>query len=243
MFQQHRGCANVSEALFFRKSGAVLRVPARESSLSLFLTVSAVQRWYLSNSHDVQRNALYWRSWVSWTIPSWFLSLLAIFSATDTVSCTSLASTPTQPTWLGHDRKTVTYVAVKISVAEKEETESDILPQLTNAHKSHPGSGIIMPVQFDVDGPNGIHRCIITPPARAVQDASHHRLFQLPVARAINALSVRWDRSFRFMRMILHFVMFILPSDQDRYKHKKIDEFMTLCSLFHYPQRLYLRNW
>src|ERR1700733_2575098 len=98
-------------------------------------------------------------------------------------------------TWLAHDQKANTYVAVKISIAEKDQTESNIVRQLMDidpADKLHPGRGIILPLldEFDIQGPNGTHRCLINPPARAsisaVKDASNKgELFHLHVARVI----------------------------------------------------------
>jgi serine/threonine-protein kinase SRPK3 len=94
-------------------------------------------------------------------------------------------------TWLAYDQKATAYVAVKISIAEKEQTESNIVRQLMDinpADKLHPGRSIILPVldEFDIQGPNGTHRCFINPPARtsisAVKEAS---LFQPNVARVI----------------------------------------------------------
>lgn len=86
-----------------------------------------------------------------------------------------------------------TYVAVKISVAQNEQPESDILRLLNNEVKQerHPGKAIIPPLldEFDINGPNGEHRCVVTAPARVsvtgAKDASVNRLFQPSAARAI----------------------------------------------------------
>ena len=97
-------------------------------------------------------------------------------------------------TWLARDQKTATYVAVKILVAHCEQPESDILRLLrSKPRETHPGSGIIPLLldEFDINGPNGKHRCIVTTPARVsvahAQDASIDHLFQPSVARAIIA--------------------------------------------------------
>ena len=98
-------------------------------------------------------------------------------------------------TWLAYDQKATTYVAVEISIAEKEQTESNIVRQLMDinpADKLHPGRGIILPLldEFDIQGPNGTHRCSVNPPAMAsifdAKEASDKgELFHPCVARVI----------------------------------------------------------
>lgn len=99
-------------------------------------------------------------------------------------------------TWLARDQRASTYVAVKISVAQNEQPESEILRLLNNEdskQKRHPGKAIIPPLldEFNLNGPNGEHKCVVTAPARVsvagAQDASVNRLFQPSVARAIAA--------------------------------------------------------
>ena len=98
-------------------------------------------------------------------------------------------------TWLAYDQKATAYVAVKISIAEKEQTESNIVRQLMDinpAKKFHPGRGFILPLldEFDIQGPNGTHRCFVNPPAMAsifdAKEASDKGgLFHPCVARVI----------------------------------------------------------
>ena len=104
-------------------------------------------------------------------------------------------------TWLARDIKAARYVAIKISVAEAGyPPEGEILRRLGKSKsgpESCPGNAVIPPVldEFNVKGPNGTHRCLVTAPARMSiaesRDTSDLRIFQLPVARAIAAQLVQ----------------------------------------------------
>lgn len=101
--------------------------------------------------------------------------------------------------WMARDQKTEKYVAVKITIADSNPTNSqerNILHRLGIAElkaKTHPGSAIIPSLtdEFTISGPNGVHQCFVTAVGMMnlaeAKDASSFRLFQLPVARAFSA--------------------------------------------------------
>ncbi|KAI1080595.1 kinase-like domain-containing protein [Whalleya microplaca] len=104
-------------------------------------------------------------------------------------------------TWLSWDEKSSTYVAIKIGVAEAEyQNESHILRLLVGTDSDTntcPGKAFIPKLldDFNVQGPNGTHRCLVTTPARMsisdAREASYKRLFKPAVARAIAAQLVQ----------------------------------------------------
>lgn len=101
--------------------------------------------------------------------------------------------------WMARDQKTEKYVAVKITIADCNPTNSqerNILHRLGSAElkaKTHPGSAIIPSItdEFTISGPNGVHQCFVTSVGMMnlaeAKDASSFRLFQLPVARVFSA--------------------------------------------------------
>lgn len=98
-------------------------------------------------------------------------------------------------TWLARDEKAETYIAMKIAVADAESPpESEILRSLGDTDLNsevHPGKAMIPSIleEFEIEGPNGCHQCLVTDVARAsiaeTREASYKRIFQLPVARGI----------------------------------------------------------
>ncbi|KAK5651367.1 hypothetical protein OQA88_12600 [Cercophora sp. LCS_1] len=97
--------------------------------------------------------------------------------------------------WLALDEQTSTYVAIKVGTADADKREADILSQISTGI-SAPSSETVstLPLaldRFTVNGPNGIHSCLVTVPARCslrdVKEASDWRLFQLDVARSLAA--------------------------------------------------------
>lgn len=98
-------------------------------------------------------------------------------------------------TWLAHDKTLSKYVAVKVGTADSDQKEVDILSHLSSStlQDDGPGKELILPVldRFSVHGPNGIHHCFVTTPARCslsdTKESSGSRLFQLPVARSLAA--------------------------------------------------------
>ncbi|KFY10159.1 hypothetical protein V492_05152 [Pseudogymnoascus sp. VKM F-4246] len=89
--------------------------------------------------------------------------------------------------WLARDTYLEQYVAVKIGTANLASRETQILRALASTSE-HPGrQPIPLPLdEFEVCGPNGIHQCYTTAPARCnLQEVSFSRLFPLEVARAL----------------------------------------------------------
>lgn len=96
--------------------------------------------------------------------------------------------------WLARDTRLERgrYVAVKVGIAAPEsntvQREIRALRALSAGTKQHPGRDSILPVldEFMVNGPNGVHTCYATEPARCnLHDASFSQLFTLEVARAL----------------------------------------------------------
>lgn len=100
--------------------------------------------------------------------------------------------------WLARDQQMAKYAAVKILTADSSDCthEANLLSSLGNS-SSRSGRGIIPSLidQFVVTGPNGKHRCIVTPAAQMslsdAKDASIYRLFQPKVAQSIVAQLIR----------------------------------------------------
>ncbi|KAI9690186.1 MAG: hypothetical protein M1822_009147 [Bathelium mastoideum] len=87
-------------------------------------------------------------------------------------------------TWLAQDEQAAAYVAIKIAIANADHVlERDILRLLQSQPEMHPGKARIPSLldDFEVKGPNGVHRCLVTAPARMsiaeAREASykHHR--------------------------------------------------------------------
>ncbi|RAL17202.1 serine protein kinase [Aspergillus homomorphus CBS 101889] len=66
--------------------------------------------------------------------------------------------------WVARDQREETYVAIKICVSEGESCRSQReLDTLKKLRATHPGSRHVMHMldHFDVEGPNGTHRCLV----------------------------------------------------------------------------------
>lgn len=95
--------------------------------------------------------------------------------------------------WLARDTHLERYVAVKVGIANSLPHETKILRALS-APTSVPSSvragldSIPVPLdEFEVTGPNGMHPCYTTIPARCnLREVSSSRLFPLDVARALS---------------------------------------------------------
>lgn len=97
--------------------------------------------------------------------------------------------------WIAQDKyATSQYVAIKICISDNTVTsnEKEITQRLLHSHDDR--ASMILPIldEFAIDGPNGQHSCIVTPPARmsiaAAKSATHgYNIFPLPSARAIAA--------------------------------------------------------
>ncbi|KAI9932288.1 hypothetical protein ASPWEDRAFT_51039 [Aspergillus wentii DTO 134E9] len=131
--------------------------------------------------------------------------------------------------WLARDEEIGRYVAMKISTADSNSHECNILRHLGSVgmpNDKHPGKASIPQIldEFDIKGPNGEHRCIVTSPASTslsdAREASYTRLFQLPVARAIIAQLIQ-AVAFLHSRGIVHAdiyignILFRLPQTLD----------------------------
>ncbi|KAM4058941.1 hypothetical protein HRG_008182 [Hirsutella rhossiliensis] len=104
-------------------------------------------------------------------------------------------------TWLARDQQLQKYVAVKVGTSESSAREVEALSTLASLqHLSTQrlpfnslGQAMIPPLldRFMLQGPNGIHPCHVTAPARTTlsgaKEGSYTRLFQLDVARAMAA--------------------------------------------------------
>ncbi|KZF20039.1 CMGC/SRPK protein kinase [Xylona heveae TC161] len=96
--------------------------------------------------------------------------------------------------WLARDLRKAGYVAVKVITADASDSnhEASLINSLQNS-PSRRGSDIIAPLvdEFWVAGPNGKHRCIVTPPAQMslfdAREASTLGLFRPNVAQSIVA--------------------------------------------------------
>lgn len=97
--------------------------------------------------------------------------------------------------WLAVDEKTAKYVAIKISTADSDSNEPDILSQITQSPLScRTGEDklSLLPMvldRFQIRGPNGTHTCLVTLPARCslrnARETSGGFLFKLEVARSL----------------------------------------------------------
>jgi hypothetical protein len=100
--------------------------------------------------------------------------------------------------WLARDLRMARYVAVKVITADTSGCthEASLIYSLGNS-PSRPGREIIPPLidEFWVAGPNGKHRCIVTPPAQMslfdAREASIFGLFRPKVAQSIIAQLIR----------------------------------------------------
>ena len=97
-------------------------------------------------------------------------------------------------TWLASDDLSQRFVAVKVGTAESSPDEAEVMSALTQNPSSigFPGRAMITSIleSFQILGPNGIHHCYVTAPARAslsnVQEACNRTVFQIDVARALD---------------------------------------------------------
>jgi len=100
-------------------------------------------------------------------------------------------------TWLARDEERKSLVAIKVGTAESTTRELEILSALASTKGDSETAGCgrsLIPRlldHFKVEGPNGVHPCYVTVPARTslsgAKDGSYVRLFSLDVARALAA--------------------------------------------------------
>ncbi|PWY64779.1 kinase-like protein [Aspergillus sclerotioniger CBS 115572] len=93
--------------------------------------------------------------------------------------------------WLSRDEQRAAYVAIKVSAADSSAHEGEILRSITdNCPTTAQGRSMIPVVlnQFEIQGPNGHHRCYVTAPAQSsVSAAMFCRRFQIETARVLAA--------------------------------------------------------
>ncbi|PYI32503.1 kinase-like protein [Aspergillus indologenus CBS 114.80] len=142
---------------------------------------------------------------------------------------------------MARDQKTNKYVAIKVTIADSapaQSQERNILRRLNTAEsktQSHPRRASIPPIldEFIIPGPNGEHRCLVTPVGMMslaeAKDASSFRLFQLPVARAFSAqlvLAVAYLHSRGIVHADLHDgnILVLLPKSMDALSREQLYE-------------------
>ncbi|KAF3057466.1 Serine/threonine-protein kinase spk-1 [Daldinia childiae] len=126
--------------------------------------------------------------------------------------------------WLARDALLKRYVAVKVSVADSLPNEINILRALSSSSVVNHGCDLVPSLldEFEVHGPNGIHRCYVMTPARCdLREISYSRLFPLEVARALCyglTLAVAYIHSRGYIHGDIHLrnVLLKLPSSFDR---------------------------
>jgi serine/threonine-protein kinase SRPK3 len=93
--------------------------------------------------------------------------------------------------WLARDEKLSRYVAIKVGTADHRSKEVPILEQLSASPTNDLSDKLIAPVldSFELKGPNGIHSCLATTPARCslAQALQDYDLFPLDTARSLAA--------------------------------------------------------
>ncbi|KAM0811674.1 putative Kinase domain-containing protein [Seiridium cardinale] len=97
--------------------------------------------------------------------------------------------------WLARDDQKAKYVAIKVGTADHGPKELQLLDQISasTAYNRGFGGNLISPVldRYDVEGPNGIHSCLVTTPARCsladAAEAADYSPFNLCVARSLSA--------------------------------------------------------
>lgn len=126
--------------------------------------------------------------------------------------------------WLARDQRKSAYVAVKVGTAESQNREADNLRAIADSTASSAGPrgrSMIFTLhdEFEIQGPNGRHRCLVTVPARSsVSVASFSRLFKRVTARALAAqlvLAVAYTHGRGFIHGDIHLgnVIIRLPSN------------------------------
>ncbi|KAG6175684.1 hypothetical protein E4U27_005981 [Claviceps purpurea] len=99
--------------------------------------------------------------------------------------------------WLAVDAQTTKYVAIKVGTSDGDQVDLDVLSKLTRIPPSDniwEGNRLLInPVldHFEVNGPNGTHPCLVTPPARCnlrdAKEVARYGLLQLDAARCLAA--------------------------------------------------------
>ncbi|KAK2765450.1 hypothetical protein FQN54_008303 [Arachnomyces sp. PD_36] len=132
--------------------------------------------------------------------------------------------------WLARDRHREVYVAIKINTANAPSCETGILHALADSRSDHPGRAMIPSIldQFELQGPNGCHRCYVTSPARSsVTAAKSCYLFTIETARALVSqliLAVAYTHARGFAHGDIHLgnALLRLPASFDQISTEEI---------------------
>ncbi|KAL4820401.1 kinase-like protein [Aspergillus spinulosporus] len=136
------------------------------------------------------------------------------------------------------DEQSNKYLAVKVSIADSNPKEADIISSLACRHHcgdNDLGKAMVPSTldRFTIHGPNGDHACYVTAPARAslsaLKDGSWVRLFQLDVARALAAqlvLAVDYVHAQGFVHGDLHLgnILLKVPPSFDQLSPEQLYE-------------------
>lgn len=91
--------------------------------------------------------------------------------------------------WLARDEQQAVYVAVKIGTGDSPSSEADVLCAITDTCQADCSGRAMIPLihdRFEIQSPNGSHKCYVTPPAQSsVAAASFSSFFDLDTARAL----------------------------------------------------------
>ncbi|RAH56393.1 kinase-like protein [Aspergillus piperis CBS 112811] len=111
--------------------------------------------------------------------------------AEEPVPIHKLGHGPFSTIWLSRDEQKAAYVAVKVSTGDSSAHEAKILRMLMNRWPAHTNERPLIPVildEFEIEGPNRHHQCIVTAPAQSsVCGASFCCYFQIETARVLAA--------------------------------------------------------
>ncbi|EFR04265.1 CMGC/SRPK protein kinase [Nannizzia gypsea CBS 118893] len=136
--------------------------------------------------------------------------------------------------WLSCDEQQAAYVAVKVSAADSTPRDADVLRTIaaSSSYLDHPGRTMIPTVkdQFELQGPNGCHRCYVMTPARcSLSEATLFRLFTIETARSLVAqlvLAVAYTHNQGFVHGSIHLgnALLRLPSSLNQLSVEQLYE-------------------
>ncbi|KAL2757740.1 hypothetical protein ACRALDRAFT_2132401 [Sodiomyces alcalophilus JCM 7366] len=134
--------------------------------------------------------------------------------------------------WLARDERMAKYVAIKVGTADYGPKEAETLSRISASMvESREFSSNLLPLvldRFNVDGPNGTHPCLVTPPARCSLADAAQGPFPLHIARSLSAqlaMAVAYIHKLGYVHGDLHMgnVLLQLPGlDLDRLSTKQL---------------------
>ncbi|OJZ86477.1 hypothetical protein ASPFODRAFT_716569 [Aspergillus luchuensis CBS 106.47] len=134
---------------------------------------------------------------------------------------------------LSRDEQKAAYVAVKVSTGDSSAHEAKILRMLMNRWPAHTNERPLISVtldEFEIEGPNGHHQCIVTAPAQSsVSAASFCCYFQIETARVLAAelaLAVAFVHAQDYVHGDIHLgnILIHLPTSLDKLSVQKFYE-------------------